>query len=426
MALAVRRLLPLLLLAALALGACGGGPSGPQPVSGEMEELLAEVAEVRGLEAPLDLRIGTVTPDNVAGVYLGESTELQETVYRKWTRLYQLLGFLTGDQHMGEIERSLTSNYAGFYSFEGILWIVTEEHGVAPKDFSPYERETVVHEMIHAIQDHHFSLSAKYQNLGWNLDGYLAFTAVIEGDAEVHTARITGNAEPTMAGTGYDFLDGPNWITDVPPAIAREFAFPYVAGVAWAREVLATQGLEGLNSYLNRPPSTSLILHPELVELGWRPDRVSTLDFPGLRASLLPLGLRASALGSLGEFLLLNYLLGNAPAPSDWRQDAWTQTAIEAAAGWSGDFYFLYEGIAQRVLVARVRFVSEEDAREFAEAQRAVATEGADVVQEGILTLATGENGVTVLLEPVGRDVIFAIGSNAEVARAAVEPLLEG
>lgn len=416
----------MLLLAGLALGACGGGPSGPQPVSGEMEELLAEVAEVRGLAAPPDLRIGTVTPENVAGVYLGEATDSQDAVFGKWTRLYQLLGLLAWDQHMGDIQRSLTSNYAGFYAFEGILWVVTEEHGVAPEDFSPYERETVVHEMIHAIQDYHFALSAKYQNLGWNLDGYLAFTAVIEGDAEVHTALITGNAEPTTADEGYEFLDAPNWVTNVPPAIAREFAFPYAAGAAWAQEVMATQGPEALNSYFNRPPSTSLILHPELVELGWQPDRVSTLDFPGLRASLLPLGLRASALGSLGEFLLLNYLLGNAPAPSDWRQDAWTQTAIEAAAGWAGDFYFLYEGIAQRVLVARVRFVSEEDAREFAEAQRALATEGADVVQEGVLTLATGENAVTVLLEPMGRDVIFAIGSNAEVARAAVEPLVGG
>ena len=427
MALPVRLLLPLLALLTLSLGGCGGdAPSEPRPLYGEMQELLGEVAEVRGLAAPTDLRIATVTPQRVAGVYLGEPTDLREATLSKWTRLYRLLGFLTGDQHMGDIQRSLTSNFAGFYSFERILWIVTEDHGMAPEDFSPYQRETVVHEMIHAIQDYHFDLPAKYQNLGWNLDGYLAFTAVIEGDAEVHTARITGNAGPETANAGYEFLDAPNRITDVPPAIAREFAFPYAAGAAWAQEVLASQGLDALNSYFNRPPSTSLILHPELVELGWQPDRVSTLDFPGLRASLLPLGLRASALGSLGEFLLLNYLLGNAPAPSDWRQDPWTQMAIKAAAGWAGDFYYLYEGVAQRVLVVRVRFVSEEDAREFAEAQRAVATEGADIVQEGVLTIATGENTVTVLLEPVGRDVIFAIGTNAGVARAALEPLVEG
>ncbi len=141
---------------------------------------------------------------------------------------------------------------------------------------------------------------------------------------------------------------------------------------------------------------------------------------------MIPLGLQAAAWGSLGEFMLLNYLLGDA-APPDWRQDPWTRTAIEAAAGWAGDYYYLYGGVDEWLLVVRVRFVSEEDAHEFAEAQRAVATDGADVVEEGGLTLATQVNGsVTALLEPVGRDVIFAIGTNAEVARAAVEPLLEG
>ena len=48
-------------------------------------------------------------------------------------------------------------------------------------------------------------------------------------------------------------------------------------------------------------------------------------------------------------------------------------------------------------------------------------------MDDGVVTLATQADGrVTALLEPVGRDVIFAIGTNAEVARAAVEPLVEG
>ena len=76
-------------------------------------------------------------------------------------------------------------------------------------------------------------------------------------------------------------------------------------------------------------------------------------------------------------------------------------------------------------MVVRVRFVTEEDAHEFTEAQRAVATAGAEVVEDGAVTLATQGNGnVTAMLEPVGRDVTFAIGTNAEVARAAVEPLV--
>ena len=68
-------------------------------------------------------------------------------------------------------------------------------------------------------------------------------------------------------------------------------------------------------------------------------------------------------------------------------------------------------------MAVRVRFASPEEAREFAEAHRAIATAAARVVQRGELTLATQENGTVIaLLEPVGRDVVFAIGTSAEVA----------
>ena len=427
MTFAARTLVPLLLILTLALGACGGGgPSEPRPISGEMEELLEEVAEMRGLEAPPDLRLGTVTPRDLPDVFLNDLTGPEEIGLGRQTRIYQLLGYLGEDEHLRDVWRSLTSSIAGFYSYERVLWVVTEDGGVDPGEFSPDERRVVVHEMVHALQDHHFDLLSTYRNVGWNLDLYLGFGAVIEGDATVHTARFSGGPDSTIGGGAYEFLAAPGHMTDVPAPIAREFWFPYAAGSAWAREVLATQGMAALNAYLRLPPSTTVILHPELIASGWKPERLSSLDFPGLRASVIPLGLQAAAWGSLGEFMLLNYLLGDA-APPDWRQDPWTRTALEAAAGWAGDYYYLYGGVDEWLLVVRVRFVSEEDAHEFAEAQRAVATERGKVTQDGPVTLVTQENGnVTALLEPVGRDVIFAIGTSAEVARAAVEPLLEG
>ena len=91
------------------------------------------------------------------------------------------LGFLNKDQHLRDTWRSLSSSIAGFYSWERILWVVTEDWGMDPEDFSPYERETIVHEMIHALQDYHFDLASTYRNVGWNLDLHLGFRAVIEG-----------------------------------------------------------------------------------------------------------------------------------------------------------------------------------------------------------------------------------------------------
>ena len=404
-------------------------PGEAPPLPADILELIDEVAALRQLEAPPTLRIRTVTPRDLPDEYIGALTDEEQFAVERLTKLYRLLGYLDEDQHLRDIRRSLAGNIAGFYSFDDkTVWVVTEEEGVEPGGFTPSERETLVHEIIHVLQDYHFDLVANYENLWWDLDALLAFGSVIEGDATVHTDRYAGRARSIPAGAGRYFLVAANQLTDVPAPIAREFDFPYTAGADWAREVLASHGVETLNAFLAEPPpATALILHPELVDTGWEPEQVSSLDFPGLRVSLLPLGLRPTAHGSLGEFHLLNYLLGDAPSSPDWFHDDRNQAAVEAAAGWAGDYYYLYEGVENWVVVARVRFVSEEDAREFAEVQRAVATSDADVEEEGALTLATGENGnVTVLLEPVGRDVIFAIGTNAEVARAAVEPLVEG
>ena len=101
---------------------------------------------------------------------------------------------------------------------------------------------------------------------------------------------------------------------------------------------------------------------------------------------------------------------------------------MEAAKGWAGDRYTLFDHDTEgRVLVARVRFTSEEEAGEFARTHFREATWQADVVEEDGLVLATRPDGKVVgLPEPVGRDVIFAIGTSADVTRAALEPLVKG
>ncbi|MCY3601880.1 MAG: hypothetical protein OXH12_02265 [Chloroflexi bacterium] len=45
---------------------------------------------------------------------------------------------------------------------------------------------------------------------------------------------------------------------------------------------------------------------------------------------------------------------------------------------------------------------------------------------EGDVTLATQHDGRVVgLLEPTGRDVVFAVGTSAEVVRKTLEPIVE-
>ena len=97
------------------------------------------------------------------------------------------------------------------------------------------------------------------------------------------------------------------------------------------------------------------------------------------------------------------------------------------AAGWRGDRHAIYVNGGESVVAARVRFADADEAREFDATHRAAVLADAEAVTEGALTLATRADGMTVaLVEPPGRDALFTIGSNAAIARAALEALLGG
>ncbi len=428
MTLATRTLVPLLLLVTLALGACGGGgPSEPRGYSGELEDLLEEVAAMRGLEAPPDLQARAVAPEDLEDVYWAEATEQEKRLWADIrTTFFRILGHLDPDEPHDLLYDQL-GLIGGFYSYDKILWVVTDKDRIELDELSQHELLILAHEVVHAIQDHHFDLARNYGSTSHSLDAALAWAAIVEGDAMYHEARW---AEAALGLPVDEVLTFTDW-GDAPAGLLREFYFPYTAGAEAVTWFIEAHGLDALNELLRDPPSaTSQILHPELLSSGWEPEYIysySTLPQRQIRVSLGWLfGLRLS--GSLGEFHLANYLLGDAPFHPDWFKRDENRVVLDAVAGWTGDRYYLFENPeGEAALVAYVRFADEDEAREFAETHHAIATRDAEVAMEGDLTLATQDDGrVVVLLEPLGRSVTFAIGTSAEVALAAVAPLLEG
>ena len=403
---------------------------GTPPLPDSIRELLGEVAEVRGLEAPETMRALTVARANLYETYVDLVTEEDRAQLDETTEIYRLLGYLEPDEHLWDIQTSFFDLVLGFYSPDHkTLWVVTEEEGVGLDELTRPQRRTLVHEIIHALQDYHFDLNATFDDLQGNLDAELAFTAVVEGDAVIHTDRHGVRYLSLPGAGGVFFLASANQISGIPPAILREIYFPYTTGASWAGFVLANASTEALDALLAEPPpATTLILHRELLDSGWEPEEVGESALPADQIlEHLGAGWHVRRSGSLGEFHLINYLVGDALYLPNWLYGPSSRPAVEAGKGWAGDRYALLEGGDERVLVARVRFVDEDEAAQFARTHRSVATRRAEVAEEDGLTLATRPDGkVVALLEPVGRDVIFAIGTSAEVARAALEPLLEG
>ncbi len=405
------------------------GDSLPLPRS--IRELVEEVAAVRGLEAPETMRALTVARADLYDTYVELVTEEDRAELDETTEIYRLLGYLGDDEHLWDIQTSFLDLVLGFYSPDHkALWVVTEEEGVGLEELTRPQRSTLVHEIIHALQDYHFDLNTTFDDLQGDLDAELAFTSVVEGDAVIHTDRHAMRFLTLPAAGGVYFLASANQIAGIPPPVLRELYFPYTTGASWAGFVLADEGAEALNALLVKPPpATTLILHRELLHSGWEPEVVGESSLPTEQiVEHLGEGWHRRVAGSLGEFHFINYLVGNQPYLPGWLFAPTSRTAVEAAKGWAGDRYALLENDGdERVLVARVRFVDEDEAAQFARSHRSVATRRADVVEEDGLVLATRPDGkVVALLEPVGRDVIFAIGTSAEVARAALEPLVKG
>jgi len=395
---------------------------------------LAHVEEIRGLQSPPNLRALTVARRDLRDVYTALITERDLFEMEETTKLYRLLGYLSADQNLWDITISMLDSVLGFYSIEHkTLWVVTQREEVGLEDLSRKQQETLVHEIIHAIQDYHFDLGSTISAITFDLDATLAFTSVVEGDAVVHSnhsSQIHHLAAP-VASTFLFLGTNSSHISDLPSPIIRELYFPYTTGAEWAHVVIQSRGVDALNAFLTDPPSaTSMILHPELMDTDWIPESNSLGSFPehDIQASLGP-EWQMGLLGSLGEFQLQNYLLAtDTPYYLNTEEFPRVERAIRAAEGWVGDRYALFEkGNEEQVLIVRVRFEDEKEAAEFTKEHYAATARHAEILAEENCILGTWENGRVVgLLEPLGREVLFAIGTSPKVVRAALEVLVKG
>ena len=320
----------------------------------ELAELMAEAEEVRGLpylSAPEVVILNeTEFSARVAEIF---AEDLDEDELAIDSRYRALLGMLPeGADLYGLYIDLYTEGVTGFYDGDERELVVP----AAPDGFTPLQRITVVHELVHALTDQHFDFNEDYAALidEGKGDDTSAYLALIEGDAQCASFVYLESLSPgdaiqvlteVLALDTSVFDSTPAWIQD-------DLLFPYEQGLTFTEAVLGAGGLAGVDeTYIDPPTTTEQILDYDKYVVGERP-----LDLPQATTELSGWDIHDE--GSFGEWGL-RLILGESLLPGE---------ATQAAAGWGNDRYTVYARGDDVAIVLHYIGDAERDAEELADA----------------------------------------------------------
>ena len=357
--------LALLLLLAVAVGACGSASisaaptAGPSAAPSVAPSSSGSIPSALGSSGQADQAVYAAIESQVEAI---RELHAQKTVtpvlldsqgVRDWltkanaeqtnhqaladeSRGFIHLGLLPAGSSLEQMELDLDAGQVvGFYDpVSKGLYVLSESGGVGPT-----EKLTFSHEYTHALQDQNFGLDKLATDTADQGDRDLARTALPEGDA---TLSMTMWSEKYMSildllQVAGDSLSGPqaDQLAKAPAILRETLTFPYEQGLAFVQGVYESGGWSAVDKlYASPPDSTSQILHPELYADGVEPVSVTVPPVPTALGS----GWKLTMQDTLGEFQLGIWLEGESPSSAE------QSSAAAAVSAWAGDRVGLYEG----------------------------------------------------------------------------------
>ena len=303
-------------------------PDVPPAQKKVFDDLMAQVAAVRGLQwkGPLNLKV--VSPSELARlVRQTNDRDLKPDQVASEGEALKLLHLIPPDANLQQIlDDVLAGSVLGFYD------PTTKELYVGGDDLDATTRYTIAHEMTHALTDQVFNYGPATQALddAGKTEESAAYSALLEGDAvltqELWADKYLSEDEALAAFFGGGSSDAGAAIARAPSYIVQALFFPYDEGLSFVEKLHDSGGYGAVNSAYRKPPtSTEQIIHPETYLAG---QGSPSPAIPDVAAATGCTGVRT---GAVGEFDM-RAVLAEALSKND------AGTAVE---GWNGDTYGL-------------------------------------------------------------------------------------
>jgi hypothetical protein len=338
--------------------------------------LAAWAAEARGLEFEHPVYVNFLTEAEYTAATTSEAPESEEesTEIDDVVAQIRALGLVSGEVDLTESVNTLSdSGTLAFYQPSD------KQIYVKGTELTPAVKVTLVHELVHVLQDQHFDLKRQGDE---EEDPHTTLRAVAEGDAgrientyitEELSAEEREDYERESAEQGEDAVD--EVTSSVPDGLTAVFTAPYVFGEPFVAIVAEADGNSGVDRALENPPSTRVLFDPRL----WDTDEEEDVAVE----VVVPSGVEEIESDRLGSPML--YLVLAARIPHQDAMDATDQVAGER-------FVSYRDGTRVCVRATARGRDSERSARVEAAFQR-----WAQASPEGMATVSRDANGAVQL-----------------------------
>ena len=319
---------------------------------------MARVERIRDLEFRKSVPVEVISRSEYRNRSGGPSAGQGNETYQAWNdQVWEALFLVGEDRRFSEVYGDLLgTSVQGYYSPNRDKIVI-----VSSSETPMVDRKTLAHELVHALQDQHFTFGPAAETQ----DRQLATDGLTEGDAnlvmDIYEQRCSGDwrclSRPQQGGTsaGGDF----------PAGVFLAIYQPYATGPAFVAALCDRGGWAAVDAaYGQFPASTEQVIHPEQYP-DEEPVEVTLPDRSRngwKRFDISPVA------DTVGEASIYAMMRANGQISGQSRYNY----THPVSTGWAGDAVYPYRNDGQYGYVWRTAWDSEADAREFLAAYRGI------------------------------------------------------